>query len=113
MTESREMRIRRLIYRSSYTGMRETDKLLRKFASFLELMSDAELDAYEDLLGYGDEMIWRWVSGQTPIPQDFDNAALKKLVLLSQDSLNKEQMSQEQTSQEQTSQEQISRDKRT
>lgn len=49
MPESRDQRIRRLIYRSAYTGTRETDKLLGAFArEFLPVMDDAELTAYEE-----------------------------------------------------------------
>ena len=49
--ESRDNRIRRLIYRSSYTGTKETDKLLGAFSrEVLPNLTDAELDLYEDLL---------------------------------------------------------------
>lgn len=81
MTESRENRIRRLIYRSAYTGTRETDKLLGAFArQVLPTMTELELDAYEDLLAYGDPDIWSWASGMSPVPDDISNLALDRLI---------------------------------
>ena len=51
MQESRSTRIRRLIYQSSYTGMKETDLLLGRFAQdHLAALSDQELGQYEALL---------------------------------------------------------------
>lgn len=80
MIESRENRIRRLIYRSSYTGTKETDKLLGAFSrEQLGQLNDAELDAYEELLDYGDPAIWGWVSGTQEIPANVSNAALDRL----------------------------------
>lgn len=81
MTENRTNRIKRLIYRSSYTGMRETDRVLGGFArEFLPQMDDAGLDSWEDLLSHGDPNIWAWVSGQAPIPDDVENPCLAALI---------------------------------
>ena len=79
--ESRENRIRRLIYRSSYTGTKETDKLLGHFArEVLSTLKDSELDLYEDLLEYGDPAIWSWVSKQSVMPANIDNVVLTRLI---------------------------------
>ncbi|MCE2518140.1 MAG: succinate dehydrogenase assembly factor 2 [Alphaproteobacteria bacterium] len=79
--ESRENRIRRLIYRSSYTGTKETDKLLGAFArEQLAGFDDAELTCYEDLLDFGDPVIWSWISLQSPEPANIDNPALTRLM---------------------------------
>jgi succinate dehydrogenase flavin-adding protein (antitoxin of CptAB toxin-antitoxin module) len=79
-SETRSHRIRRLIYRSTYTGMRETDQLLGPFArECLGNMNDAELSAYEHLLECGDPLIWAWLSGNTPMPDNFDNPAFEML----------------------------------
>lgn len=79
--ETRENRIRRLIYRSSYTGTKETDKLLGAFArESLSDFSDADLTHYEDLLDVGDPIIWSWVSGQADVPANIDNPALHQLM---------------------------------
>ena len=58
--ENRSNIIKKLIYRSKYTGTRETDILLGHFAeNFMESLTDDELLAYQDLLDSGDPRIWR------------------------------------------------------
>ena len=58
--ENRSVFIKKLIYRSKYTGTRETDILLGKFAEkHLVNLSDENLLAYEQLLQSGDPRIWR------------------------------------------------------
>ena len=77
MFESRATRIRRLVYQSSYTGMKETDLLLGRFATdHLAGLSDDELDHYEDLLDAGDGQIYLWVSGTEAVPARYDTAVL-------------------------------------
>ncbi len=79
--ETRENRIRRLIYRSSYTGTKETDKILGAFSrEVLTTLDDAGLDAYEELLEYGDPAIWAWASGQVTPPANISNVALDHLI---------------------------------
>ena len=52
--------IKKLIYRSKYTGTRETDILLGNFADIhLKNLDDDDLLAYQDLLNSGDPRIWR------------------------------------------------------
>ena len=52
---ARQVRVKRLIYRSSYTGMKETDLLLGQFAArHLPELSDDELEVFEALLDAGD-----------------------------------------------------------
>jgi len=58
--ENRSVFIKKLIYRSKYTGTRETDILLGKFAEkHLVNLSDENLLAYEQILQSGDPRIWR------------------------------------------------------
>tara|TARA_Y100000996_G_scaffold338750_1_gene275584 strand:- start:282 stop:539 length:258 start_codon:yes stop_codon:yes gene_type:complete len=57
---NRSVFIKKLIYRSKYTGTRETDILLGKFAeNYLYKLSDDNLLSYEKLLQSGDPRIWR------------------------------------------------------
>ena len=78
MPEPRSTRIRRLVYQSSYTGMKETDLLLGRFAQdHLAGLSDAGLDQYEALLEAGDGQIYLWVSGAEPVPSEYDTPVLK------------------------------------
>ena len=58
--ENRVIWIKKLIYRSKYTGTRETDLLLGNFAEkYLKNLNDDELLSYEKLLISGDPRIWR------------------------------------------------------
>ena len=58
--ENRDIWIKKLIYRSKYTGTRETDLLLGNFAKkYLKNLNDDELISYEKLLISGDPRIWR------------------------------------------------------
>ena len=58
--ENRDIWIKKLIYRSKYTGTRETDLLLGNFAEkYLKNLNDDELSSYEKLLISGDPRIWR------------------------------------------------------
>ena len=71
--ETRENRIRRLIYQSSYTGTRETDLLLGQFANrYLNDLEDQQLDDYEALLSQGDQNILAWVRGDLKIPDNLN-----------------------------------------
>ncbi len=71
--ETRENRIRRLIYQSSYTGTRETDLLLGQFANrYLNNLEDQQLDDYEVLLAQGDQNILAWVRGDLKIPANLN-----------------------------------------
>ena len=80
MPESLEERRRRLIYRSLYTGMKETDVLLGPFAQHcVPGFSSEQLDRYERLLREPDPDILDWVSGRQPVPDAHDHDVMKLL----------------------------------
>lgn len=86
MTEPLADRRKRLIYRSCYTGMKETDILLGAFArAHLPAFDAGQLDRYERLLETNeDPAIYAWAVGRTPVPPEYDNdvmALLKKFKL--------------------------------
>ena len=71
-------RARRLVYQSSYTGMKETDLLLGHFAkTHLADLCDADLTDFENLLTAGDQWIYAWVTGTEPVPDAYDTAVFK------------------------------------
>jgi succinate dehydrogenase flavin-adding protein (antitoxin of CptAB toxin-antitoxin module) len=81
MTEDLDVRRRRLRHRSRYTGMKETDLLLGRFADRrIAQLSPSDLDAYERLLGAGDPLIFAWVTGQEPVPAEHDTPVFRSLV---------------------------------
>ena len=58
--ENRSVFVKKLIYRSKYTGTRETDILLGNFAeNYIDNLNDDELLSYKKLLDSGDPRIWR------------------------------------------------------
>ena len=74
---ARQVRVKRLIYRSSYTGMKETDLLLGQFAArHLSELSDDELDMFEALLDAGDPRILAWVQGDEQVPEVFQGTVI-------------------------------------
>ena len=75
---ARHARVKRLIYRSSYTGMKETDLLLGQFAArYLTELSDDELDMFEALLDAGDPKILAWVQGDEEVPKAFQGPVIE------------------------------------
>ncbi|MCB1333668.1 MAG: succinate dehydrogenase assembly factor 2 [Roseivivax sp.] len=69
MTETHEIRLKRLAMRSMRRGIKEMDLILSRYAEErLPQMSTAELDRYEALLSENDQDLYQWVSGQAPAP---------------------------------------------
>jgi antitoxin CptB len=60
----KEIRLRRLYFRSVHRGSKETDLILGNYAACLKDLSDAQLDEYEQFLDESDNDIWDWVSGK-------------------------------------------------
>ena len=57
---NKQLFLKKLIYRSKYTGTKETDILLGKFADkYLQNFSCSDLISYEKLLESGDPRIWK------------------------------------------------------
>ena len=77
MFDSKEKRVRRLVYQASYTGMKETDLLLGQFAKkHLPNLTDEQLDMFEALLDAGDPSIFAWVRGDEDVPAEFQDPVL-------------------------------------
>jgi antitoxin CptB len=71
--------IKKLKYRSIYSGSKESDFILSKFANNnLDNLDVIELESYEKFLTLGDVNIWNWVSGNEPLPF-FDDQNYKKI----------------------------------
>lgn len=77
ISDLRETRIKRLIYRAKYTGMKETDLLLGQFADrHLSKLNDEEIGAFEAILETGDPAIYAWVKGEDNTPETPDGFIL-------------------------------------
>lgn len=81
MTEDIAIRRKRLLHRSRYTGIKETDILLGAFAErHLPGFDAGQLDRYEALLETGsDPVIYAWAIGAMPVPPEHDNDVMALL----------------------------------
>jgi|TARA_R100000005_G_scaffold96642_2_gene85454 succinate dehydrogenase flavin-adding protein (antitoxin of CptAB toxin-antitoxin module) len=80
MTEDITIRRKRLIHRSLYTGMKETDLLLGGFAhKYVHDFTSTELDIYEALLEAGDPNIYVWAVGREEVPAEHCSSVMDKL----------------------------------
>jgi antitoxin CptB len=72
MTETREVRIKRLQMRSMRRGIKEMDLILSAYAERnLNAMDTAGLDLYDALLKENDQDLYQWVTGQMNPPDPF------------------------------------------
>jgi len=82
MQHSLETRRKRLRYRTSHTGTRETDVLVGGFvAKYGDGLDAAATGALEDLLdGANDPEILDWITGRHPVPERFQSATMEQLM---------------------------------
>ena len=82
MTQHETHRLKRLRYLSGYRGCKETDLILGRFgARHLDGLSPVQLDEYEALLREDDAEIYRWYTGQMPVPERLQNNSVLKMLL--------------------------------
>src|SRR5580692_6537233 len=68
-SDARQARRKRLLFRAWHRGFREVDLIFGTFAvDALANMNDAELDAFEALLGVPDQEVYAWLQGAAPAP---------------------------------------------
>ena len=78
--------IKKLKYRSIYSGSKELDFVLSSFAkNNLEELSISELESYEKFLTLGDVNIWNWISNNEPLPF-FEDKNYEKFILMMKNS---------------------------
>ena len=76
----RDVRIRRLKFRSWHRGIREMDLILGHFAdNALESLSDSELDRYEGLIEVEDTALYNWITGREEVPAEHDTPLLARI----------------------------------
>jgi len=79
-TDPLAARRKRLKYRSTYTGTKETDVLLGAFADrHLDSLTEAQLDAYDALLSVPDPRLYKWITGQEEAPAEHRSSVLDLL----------------------------------
>ena len=80
MTDSDDIRRKRLLFRSWHRGTKEADLLLGSFAEQnLAGLSAVELDAYERLIEENDADLWDWLIGQQAAPDQHDPGLIARI----------------------------------
>ena len=73
-------RRKKLLYRSAYTGTKETDLLLGAFArANLAALDEEGLDTYEALLEIPDPRLYKWITGQEAAPDEYETPVLEMI----------------------------------
>ena len=80
MSDFTDPRLKRLAYRSKYTGTKELDVLLSRFVELhLADFTEPQLDLYEHLLEAENPDLYMWISGRKPVPEKWDNGIMDLL----------------------------------
>lgn len=75
-----EVRRRRTHFRCWHRGMREMDLILGRFAdAHIQILAPDELDRLDILMEEQDRDLFRWLTGEAPVPADADTALFRKL----------------------------------
>jgi antitoxin CptB len=74
VSEAEDVRRKRLVHRSRYRGVKESDLLFGRFAAtHLARLAPAQLDRYEALLDEADQDLLAWIYAREPVPPRHDN----------------------------------------
>src|SRR4051812_33827875 len=74
-------RRRRARFRAWHRGTREMDLVMGRFAdATIEGWTFAQLDDYEGLLDLAEADVFAWVTGEVPVPQEYDTELFRRLV---------------------------------
>jgi antitoxin CptB len=75
-----ENRRRRLLFRATHRGTHETDLLIGGYVSArLQALSDADMDALEEVMELPDTDLADWLTGRLSIPAQYDSPMLRAL----------------------------------
>ena len=81
MTESLDIRRKRLRFRSWHRGTKELDLLLGSFADReLPSMTADQLDRYEELLEVPEPVMAAWLIKRTLPPPEYDSDVMRRLL---------------------------------
>ncbi|MEX6508622.1 succinate dehydrogenase assembly factor 2 [Jiella sp. M17.18] len=75
-----DVRRRKALYHSWHRGIREMDLVLGRFAdSEIATLSDADLADYELLMEVPDRDLFRWMTGEDEVPENYDTAVFRRV----------------------------------
>ena len=73
-------RRRKILFRAWHRGMREMDLIMGRFADdAMAGFRDAALDEFERLIEVLDRDLLSWVTGEAPVPENYDTELFRKL----------------------------------
>lgn len=82
MTESISLdaRRKRARFRSWHRGMKEMDMILGGYAdAHIHDMAESDLTDFEDLMENLDRDLFKWFTGEGPVPHEFDTSLFRKI----------------------------------
>jgi len=80
-TDPLEVSRKRLMFRSSYRGMKELDLVIGAFAkAHVAAFDAAELRQFEAILDVPDADLLDWLCAKSPVPRHMDTPVMKKLM---------------------------------
>jgi len=75
-----DARRRRLLYRATHRGTKENDVLIGGFvARRIALLSEADIEALEDLLELPENDLADWLTGRRPVPPEVETPMLREI----------------------------------
>lgn len=75
-----DTRRRRLLFRATHRGTHETDLLIGGFVEKrIQTMTEAEMDALEEIMELPDVDLADWLTGRLPIPPHADSEMLRAM----------------------------------
>lgn len=79
-SEGLDPRRRKVLFRAWHRGMRETDLLMGRFADAqIATLTDAELDAFEELMEAADRDLLAWLTGERQVEPQHDTPVFRRL----------------------------------
>lgn len=79
-SEDLDTRRKKALFRSWHRGTREMDLVFGRFADAeIATLSDLDMDNYEALMLAPDPDIFKWVSGEKPVPGNYDTPVFRRI----------------------------------
>ena len=79
-SEGLDHRRRRLLFRAWHRGTREVDLITGRFAdAHIGTLSEAEIEAFEQLMDVPEPELYAWVTGTAETPAEHDTALFRRL----------------------------------
>lgn len=74
-------RRRKILFRAWHRGMREMDLILGSFADDeIATLTEAELDALDELMNENDQDLFKWIVGEVPVPAKKDRPIFRRIL---------------------------------